>query len=108
MTVPSEATRLAAWSDSAAVVEQTFVIASGPRRGRVGARALVKAGFYDRRKRTQVPVRSLVASLGLSEAETASPPMTADIEAFLAADSALRQPAAPSGEKPLDVSIGDH
>lgn len=84
-------TRLAAWSDSTAVMEQTFVIASGPRTGRVAARALVKAGFYDRRKRTQVPVRRLVASLGLSEAETTSPPMTPDIEAFLAADSALRQ-----------------
>ena len=83
-------TRLAAWSDSIAVMEQTFVIASGPRRGRVAARALIKAGFYDRRKRTQVPVKRLVAGLGLSEAASASPPFTAEIEAFLAADAALR------------------
>jgi acyl-CoA thioesterase FadM len=87
-------TRLTAWSDSIAVMEQTFVIASGPRRGRVAARALVKAGFYDRSKRSQVPVRRLVAELGLSEAEATSPPLTPEIAAFLSADSALRQPTA--------------
>ena len=30
-------TRLSAWTESVAVMEQTFVIASGPRRGRVAA-----------------------------------------------------------------------
>lgn len=84
-------TRLSAWSESVAVMEHTFIIASGPRRGRVAARALVKAGFYDRATRALVPVRRLVAELGLSEAETASPPLSAEIEAFLAADTALRQ-----------------
>ena len=87
-------TKLSAWSDSIAVMEQTFVIASGPRRGRVAARALVKASFFDRAKRTMVPVRRLVAELGLPESETASPPLTPEIEAFLAADAALRQPHA--------------
>ena len=87
-------TRLSAWTESVAVMEHTFVVASGPRRERVAARALVKAGFYDRKKRTQVPVRRLVAELGLPDAETVSPPLTPEIEAFLAADSALRQPAA--------------
>jgi acyl-CoA thioesterase FadM len=84
-------TRLSAWSESVAVMEATFVVASGPRRGRVAARALVKAGFYDRKKRTQIPVRRLVAELGLTGAESASPPLTPEIEAFLAADSALRR-----------------
>ena len=96
-------TRLSAWSDSIAVMEQTFVVASGPRRGRVAARALVKAGFYDRAKRTQVPVRRLVAELGLTEAETASPPMTPEIAAFLAADASLRQHGG-AREKPAPVS----
>lgn len=90
-------TRLSAWSDSIAVMEHTFVVASGPRRGRVAARALVKAGFYDRTKRTLVPVRRLVAELGLPEAETLSPPMTPDVAAFLAADHALRQPGTRPG-----------
>jgi acyl-CoA thioesterase FadM len=84
-------TKLSAWSESTAVMEQTFVIASGPRRGRVAARSLVKASFYDRTKRTMVPVRRLVAELGLPENETVSPPLTPEIEAFLAADAALRQ-----------------
>jgi acyl-CoA thioesterase FadM len=86
-------TKLSAWSESVAVMEQTFVIASGPRRGRVAARALIKASFYDRGRRTLVPVRRLVAELGLPESETQSPPLTPEIAAFLAADAALRQPA---------------
>lgn len=90
-------TKLSAWSESTAVMEQTFVIASGPRLGRVAARALVKASFFDRTKRTMVPVRRLVAELGLPESETASPPLTPEIEAFLAADAALRQSAKADG-----------
>ena len=89
-------TRLSAWSDSVAIMEHTFVVASGPRRGRVAARALIKAGFYDRARRAQVPVRDLVAALGLPEGETASPPFSPQIAAFLAAEGALRH----SGEVP--------
>lgn len=83
-------TRLVSWSDTTAVMEQSFVSHRG---GRVAARALVKAGFYARRDRAYVTVKRVVAALGVSEEEAQSPPMTREVEAFLKADSALRNPA---------------
>ena len=83
-------TRIAAWSDTTAVIEQTFLIASGAHKGQMAARALVKAGFYNRKDRSFVTVKRLIAELGLPDAETESPPMTPEIEAFLKADMLLR------------------
>jgi acyl-CoA thioesterase FadM len=83
-------TRIAAWSDTTAVMEQTFLIASGPQKGQMAARALVKAGFYDRKDRSFVTVKRLIAELGLPEQETESPALTAEIEAFLKAETLLR------------------
>jgi acyl-CoA thioesterase FadM len=83
-------TRIAAWSDTTAVMEQTFFIASGPQKGQMAARALVKAGFYDRKDRSFVTVKRLVAELGLPDQETESPPLTPEIEAFLKAETLLR------------------
>jgi hypothetical protein len=82
-------TRIAAWSDTTAVMEQTFFIASGRRRADGGAR-LVKAGFYDRKDRSFVTVKRLIAELGLPDQETESPPLTPEIEAFLKAETLLR------------------
>lgn len=82
-------TRLVAWSDTTAVMEQTFVSA----RERVAARALVKAGFYARRDRAYVTVKRLVEALGATPEEAQSPPLTPEVEAFLKADGALRNPA---------------
>jgi acyl-CoA thioesterase FadM len=83
-------TRIAAWSDTTAVMEQTFYVANGPHKGQMAARALVKAGFYDRRTRNFVTIKRLVAELGLSAQETESPPLTPEIEAFLKAEATLR------------------
>ena len=83
-------TRIAAWSDTTAVMEQTFLIASGPQKGQMAARALVKAGFYDRKDRSFVTVKRLIAELGLPDQETESPPLTPEIEAFLKAETLLR------------------
>ena len=83
-------TRIAGWSDTTAVMEQTFYVADGAQKGQMAARALVKAGFYDRKDRSFVTVRRLIAELGLPEQETESPPMTPEIEAFLKADTLLR------------------
>lgn len=79
-------TRLIAWSDTTAVMEQTFISTN-----RVAARALVKAGFYARSDRAFVTVRRLVEALGVSTLEAESPPLTPEVEAFLKADSALRR-----------------
>jgi acyl-CoA thioesterase FadM len=83
-------TRIVTWTDTTAVMEQTFVVAGGPHRGQMAARALVKAGFYDRKDRSFVTIKRLIAELGLPAEETESPPPTPEIEAFLKAEALLR------------------
>jgi acyl-CoA thioesterase FadM len=85
-------TRIVAWSDTTAVMEQTFMPKSG-RSGQAAARALMKAGFYERSSRSFVTVKRLISVLGIAEGEAESPPPTAEVEAFLKAESALRRPA---------------
>lgn len=87
-------TRLLAWDDTRAVMEQVFVIASGPRKGQVAARALFKGGIYDRAARAYVPIARMMEEIGVA---AASPPQTPEVAAFLAADHALRGIGAPSG-----------
>ena len=53
----------------------------------------MKAGFYDRRDRAYVTVKRLVEALGVTPEEAQSPPLTPEVEAFLKADGALRNPA---------------
>jgi acyl-CoA thioesterase FadM len=79
-------TRLAYWTGSTIVFEQTFL-----REGEVAARALMKAGIYDRKARAFVTVRRIIEELGAADAE--SPPPSPEIEAFLAADTSLRRVA---------------
>jgi hypothetical protein len=69
-------------------MEQTFVFARGAREGQVAARALVKGALYDRKARRYVPVRDMMDAIGVT---AASPPPPADLDAFLAADRALRE-----------------
>lgn len=86
-------TRLLAWDASSVVIEQVFVIETGPRAGQIAARALFKGGLYDRAARNFVPIARLMQELGLS---VQSPPMSPEVEAFLKADDALRQTSAPN------------
>jgi acyl-CoA thioesterase FadM len=86
-------TRIAAWSDTTAVMEQTFFVADGPHKGQMAARALVRAGFYDRKSRSFVTVKRLIAALGLPAEEAESPALTPEIEAFLKSESSLRRSA---------------
>ena len=58
----------------------------------VAAIALVQAGLYDRRRRSYVPMRTLLAAIGIA---AEAPPMSDAVEAFLAADRALRDTTAP-------------
>ena len=82
-------TRIAGWLDTTAVIQQEFHIRSGPRAGEIAAVALVRAGLYDRAARKFVPIGDLLERLGVT-AEI--PPMTREVETFLAADTALRRP----------------
>jgi acyl-CoA thioesterase FadM len=81
-------TRILGWQDEAVLMEQTFVFARGAREGQVAARALVKGALYDRKARRYVPVRDMMDAIGVT---AASPPPPADLDAFLAADRALRE-----------------
>ncbi|KQP29700.1 thioesterase [Methylobacterium sp. Leaf104] len=77
-------TRLAHWDETRFVIEHRLVIR---KTGTVAAIALVQAGLYDRRRRSYVPMRTLLAAIGIAaEAQ----PMPAEVEAFLAAEHALR------------------
>ena len=83
-------TRVVAWSEATMVMEHRVVT-----RGRDGAEilsaiALVKAGLYDRRTKSFVPVDRILAEIGV-EAEPPEP--GPEVAAFLAADEALKQAA---------------
>jgi acyl-CoA thioesterase FadM len=83
-------TRIVAWDAATVVIEQRFVIASGDRSGELAAHALFKGGLYDRRARKFVPISRLMEETGV---EATSPPLTAEVEAFLKADDELKRAA---------------
>jgi len=80
-------TRVVAWFEQAVVIEQNFVFAAGEREGQVAAHALFKGAIYDRKAHRYVPVARLFDLIG---SEIPSPPLTEEVEAFLAADRAMR------------------
>lgn len=80
-------TRLLTWDATNVVIEQVFVLESGPRDGQIAARALFKGGIYDRRTRQFVTIARLMQEIGA----TAEPPEpTPEVAAFLSADETLR------------------
>lgn len=81
-------TRAVAWTEQAVVMEQRFVFAAGDREGQVAAKALVKGAIYDRKEERYVPIPDLFELIG-GPAE--SPPMSPEVEAFLAADRSMRE-----------------
>lgn len=91
-------TRVVGWQAESFLIAQTFVFAGGKRDGHVAARALIKGGLYDRKARRYIPLAEMMATIGIS-AENPAP--TADIDAFLAADDAMREAgrARPRGEE---------
>lgn len=84
-------TRMVSWGEASVVIEQVFVLTTGPHRGQVAARALFKGGIYSRSERKFVNVYRLMAEIG----QTAESPVpTAEVEAFVKADGALKVTAA--------------
>ena len=84
-------TRLVCWAEASVVMEQVFVLLSGPHKGQVAARAFFKGGIYSRAERSFVDVGRLMAEIGVS---AKSPAIPADVDAFLRADGALKIGAA--------------
>lgn len=80
-------TRVVGWLEEAVLMEQIFVFDRGDREGQVAARALFKGALYDRKAKRYVPVAQLMETLG---ATAESPLPTPEVEAFLAADRAMR------------------
>lgn len=81
-------TRLLHWDETRVVIEHRMIAA---KTGSVAAIALVQAGLYDRKKRSFVPVRDLLAATGIV---AESPAATAEVEAFLSAGDTLRRATA--------------
>lgn len=81
-------TRIVGWLEQAVLIEQTFVFSAGEREGQVSARALFKGALYDRNARRYVPVAHMLETVGSSDT---SPAPSAEVEAFLAADHAMRE-----------------
>jgi acyl-CoA thioesterase FadM len=84
-------TRLVSWAEASVVMEQVFVLTSGPHAGQVAARALFKGGIYSRKERTFVDTARLMREIGVT---AESPPLSPEVEAFLKADGALKVTAA--------------
>jgi acyl-CoA thioesterase FadM len=84
-------TRLVSWAQASVVMEQVFVLTSGPHSGQVAARALFKGGIYSRKERTFIDTGRMMREIGVF---AVSPEPSPEIEAFLKADGALKLSAA--------------
>ena len=82
------ATRIVAWDATNVVMEQHFIFKDGPKAGQIAAQALFKGGLYDRALKCFVPIERLMSEVGV---QSASPPLTADVDAFLKADDELKR-----------------
>ncbi|GLK81079.1 thioesterase family protein [Methylopila turkensis] len=76
-------TAIASWTETHLVIEHRFLDEGDA----VAAIALVRAALYDRAARRFVPIRELMAEVGVV---AESPPPAPEVEAFLAAEDALR------------------
>lgn len=84
-------TRLVAWTGTRIVLEHRILTGEGDE---VATRALLLAGFYDRRARQFVAAQTLLDVVGAGHVE--SPPLDAATLALIEADTALRDEGAPS------------
>jgi acyl-CoA thioesterase FadM len=84
-------TRLVSWAEASVVMEQTFILTSGPHAGQVAARGLFKGGIYSRAERKFIDTGRLMSEIGVTAQSPATSP---EIDAFLKADSALKISAA--------------
>jgi acyl-CoA thioesterase FadM len=84
-------TRIVAWAETWFVIEHRVLATARDGSDLLAAIALVRAGLYDRREKSFVPVDRMFAEIGI--ASMPSPAPTPEIEAFIAAEEALKQAA---------------
>lgn len=83
-------TRIVTWAEGWVVMEHRFLSTSRDGTPVLAAIALVRAGLYDRRSKSFVPVDRMLGTIGIhAEAPEASP----EVAAFLAAEEALKNAA---------------
>lgn len=79
--------RIVAWDKTQVIIEQTTYLETGRHKGQIASHAFFKGGLYERHNKRFVPIEDLMAAIGVNEP---SPPLSAEIEAFLAADRAMK------------------
>lgn len=87
-------TRLVNWVGDNVVMEQIFVLESGPRAGQTAAHLLFKGGLYDRGAKKFVAIERLMHEAGIS---VENPPLSPEVEAFLKADDEMKRAGAERG-----------
>jgi acyl-CoA thioesterase FadM len=81
-------TRILCWAETWLVMEHRLVSQGSRGQEVINAVALVKAGLYDRKAKGFVPVQRLLQELGT---DAPSPAPSADVQAFLDAEDAMRR-----------------
>ncbi len=89
-------TRILGWTETHMIMEHRMTTADG-----VAAMGLVMAAMYERGARRFVPMREMLAAVGV---EQESPPLGPEVLAFLKAEEALREITAPG--KPEEHAPG--
>lgn len=83
--------RLLGWAGTRLIIEQRVL--TGPKHDEVATRALVIVGFYHRRERRFMPMKTLFEILGLEAFE--SPPLEPAAQALIQMDSLLKEDGEP-------------
>ena len=78
---------ITSWSEKTVIFEQRLRFTSGARKGAIAASAFVRAGIYNRKTRSFIPVAELMAEMDFYPAQ---PEPSAEVQAFLNAEDALR------------------
>jgi acyl-CoA thioesterase FadM len=84
-------TRIVAWGDTWLVMEHRIVTSARDGSEILSAIALVRAGLYDRSAKRFVQVERMFTAAGIAPA--AAPVPAPEVEAFIAAEEALKQAA---------------
>jgi acyl-CoA thioesterase FadM len=80
--------RIVCWDEKWAFMEQSFIIASGKKKGAVAAIAILKGSFFDKKTRATVPTGHVLSAIGM---DAHSPPFPVHITQWQEAENTLRE-----------------
>jgi acyl-CoA thioesterase FadM len=80
--------RILGWDETHVVIEHQMVVESGRNAGHIAAHGLFKGGLYDRRQKKFVAIADMMAAIDVT---ADSPPLSTEVQAFLAADAAMKE-----------------